>query len=97
MPQQTIQVDSLAEAYLSLLADRGVDYLFGNAGTDFASVIEALSKAATPGHVRPGAGHRAAREPRGVDGAWLFPGDRPAPGGDGPCQCRHRQTASAAS
>ena len=44
MPQEQIQVDSLAEAYLALLKDRGVDYLFGNAGTDFASVIEALSK-----------------------------------------------------
>ena len=53
MPQQTIQVDSLAEAYLSLLRDRGVDYLFGNAGTDFASVIEALSKSATAGTRAP--------------------------------------------
>ena len=40
-----IKADTTAEAYLALLADRGVDYLFGNAGTDFASVIEALSKA----------------------------------------------------
>jgi acetolactate synthase-1/2/3 large subunit len=46
MPAQTIQADTAAEAYLTLLADRGVDYLFGNAGTDFASIIEALSKAA---------------------------------------------------
>ena len=53
MPQQTIQVDSLAEAYLGLLRDRGVDYLFGNAGTDFASVIEALSKAVTAGTPAP--------------------------------------------
>ena len=45
MTQQTIQADTGAEAYLAVLADRGVDYLFGNAGTDFASVIEALSKA----------------------------------------------------
>ncbi|MBK19602.1 MAG: hypothetical protein CMM52_12280 [Rhodospirillaceae bacterium] len=43
--KQTIKADTTAEAYLALLADRGVDYLFGNAGTDFASVIEALSKA----------------------------------------------------
>jgi len=43
--KQTIKADTTAEAYLTLLADRGVDYLFGNAGTDFASVIEALSKA----------------------------------------------------
>ena len=53
MPQQRIQVDSLAEAYLALLKDRGVDYLFGNAGTDFASVIEALSKSATEGTKAP--------------------------------------------
>ena len=45
MPSQTIQADTAAEAYLTVLADRGVDYLFGNAGTDFASIIEALSKA----------------------------------------------------
>ena len=45
MPKQTIEADTTAEAYLTLLADRGVDYLFGNAGTDFASIIEALSKA----------------------------------------------------
>lgn len=45
MGKQTIKADTTAEAYLTLLADRGVDYLFGNAGTDFASVIEALSKA----------------------------------------------------
>ena len=45
MGKQKIKADTTAEAYLTLLADRGVDYLFGNAGTDFASVIEALSKA----------------------------------------------------
>ncbi len=53
MPQQQIQVDSLAEAYLALLKDRGVDYLFGNAGTDFASVIEALSKSMIDGTGAP--------------------------------------------
>ena len=45
MSLKTIQAETTAEAYLALLADRGVDYLFGNAGTDFASIIEALSKA----------------------------------------------------
>ncbi len=35
---------SVAEAYLALLADRGVDYLFGNAGTDFAPIIEAYAQ-----------------------------------------------------
>ncbi|MEE9194533.1 MAG: thiamine pyrophosphate-requiring protein [Alphaproteobacteria bacterium] len=46
MGRRTIDADSVAEAYLALLADRGIDYLFGNAGTDFASIIEALSKSA---------------------------------------------------
>ncbi len=45
MAKKTLKVDSVAEAYLALLADRGIDYLFGNAGTDFATIIEALSKA----------------------------------------------------
>jgi hypothetical protein len=30
------EAGNVAGAYLALLADRGVDYLFGNAGTDFA-------------------------------------------------------------
>lgn len=47
MPAKTIKVDSAAEAYLTLLKDRGVDYLFGNAGTDFPSIIEGLSKSLT--------------------------------------------------
>ena len=37
---------SVAAAYLALLAHRGVDYLFGNAGTDFAPLIEAYAQAA---------------------------------------------------
>lgn len=44
MGQKTLAVDSAAEAYLALLKDRGVDYLLGNAGTDFPSIIEGLSK-----------------------------------------------------
>ena len=47
MPVKTIKVDSAAEAYLTLLKDRDVDYLFGNAGTDFPSIIEGLSKSLT--------------------------------------------------
>lgn len=47
MPAKTIKVDSAAEVYLSLLKDRGVDYLLGNAGTDFPSIIEGLSKSLT--------------------------------------------------
>src|SRR6266436_618395 len=39
-------IGNVAAAYLALLADRGVDYLFGNAGTDFAPLIEAYAQAA---------------------------------------------------
>jgi acetolactate synthase-1/2/3 large subunit len=42
-------VDSVAEAYLTLLAERGVEYLFANAGTDFAPLVEAFAKAARTG------------------------------------------------
>jgi acetolactate synthase-1/2/3 large subunit len=44
MPVRTVATDSVAEAWLALLAARGVEYLFANAGTDFPSVIEALAK-----------------------------------------------------
>lgn len=40
---------SVAEAYLELLASRGIDYLFGNAGTDFPPIIEAYAKARQSG------------------------------------------------
>lgn len=33
-----------AESYLARLAQRGVDYVFANAGTDFASIIEAIAR-----------------------------------------------------
>ncbi len=33
-----------AEAYLGRLAERGIDYVFANAGTDFAPIIEAISR-----------------------------------------------------
>lgn len=44
---------SVAEAYLSLLAARGVDYIFGNAGTDFPPIIEALARAKTSNAAYP--------------------------------------------
>jgi acetolactate synthase-1/2/3 large subunit len=47
------QVGNVAGAYLALLADRGVDYLFGNAGTDFAPLIEAYSQATQTGVAVP--------------------------------------------
>ena len=39
-----IESGTVADAYLTLLADRGIDYLFANAGTDFAPLIEAFAK-----------------------------------------------------
>src|SRR5712691_3694071 len=51
-PKQRSAVN-VAAAYLALLADRGVDYLFGNAGTDFAPLIEAYSQAAQTGVAVP--------------------------------------------
>src|ERR1700680_653533 len=47
------ELGSVAEAYLALLADRGVEYLFGNAGTDFAPLIEAYAAAAQIGVAVP--------------------------------------------
>ena len=44
MAKRQVQVETVAEAYLELLAARGVDYFFGNSGTDFAPIIEAYAK-----------------------------------------------------
>jgi acetolactate synthase-1/2/3 large subunit len=44
---------TVADAYLAILADRGVDYLFANAGTDFAPLIEAYAKATVNGTRTP--------------------------------------------
>src|SRR3954453_6756453 len=53
MARKELQVDSVAEAYLALLADRGIEYLFANAGTDFAPIVEAYAKAAHTGTPTP--------------------------------------------
>jgi thiamine pyrophosphate-dependent acetolactate synthase large subunit-like protein len=44
---------SVAQAYLALLSDRGVDYLFGKAGTDFTPIIEAYARTAQSGVAVP--------------------------------------------
>jgi len=41
--QQTIAVETVAEAYLRLLSARGIDFLFANGGTDFAPIVEAAA------------------------------------------------------
>ena len=45
MAKTTLLNVTVADAYLALLADRGVDYFFANAGTDFAPIVESLAKA----------------------------------------------------
>ena len=45
MAKTTLLNVTVADAYLALLADRGVDYFFANAGTDFAPIVEAMAKA----------------------------------------------------
>jgi acetolactate synthase-1/2/3 large subunit len=45
MPKITLNNVTVSDAYMALLADRGIDYWFANAGTDFAPVVETLAKA----------------------------------------------------
>jgi len=53
MARKQLKVDSVAEAYLALLAERGIEYLFANAGTDFAPIVEAYAKVAHSGLPTP--------------------------------------------
>ena len=47
------EVESVAEAYLELLAARGIEYFFGNGGTDFAPIVEAYAKRFTKEQMLP--------------------------------------------
>ncbi len=53
MTTRTLHVETVAEAYLELLKDRGIDHFFGNAGTDFASLVDAFAKFAAQGEGGP--------------------------------------------
>lgn len=53
MGEKNLPTKSVAEAYLALLAERGVRYLFGNAGTDFPPIVEALAHAKAVGLPAP--------------------------------------------
>ena len=44
MASRTLHPETTAEAYLELLKDRGIDVFLGNAGTDFASLVEAFAR-----------------------------------------------------
>ncbi len=51
--RKRVAVESAGEAYLELLAARGIEYFLGNAGTDFAPIIEAYAKREAQGQVLP--------------------------------------------
>jgi Thiamine pyrophosphate enzyme, N-terminal TPP binding domain len=48
-----LEIATVAEAYLAVLKARGIDWLFANAGTDFAPIIEALVRGAKAGLAMP--------------------------------------------
>jgi acetolactate synthase-1/2/3 large subunit len=50
---KTVAVENTAQAFLEMLEALGVRYLIGNAGTDFASIIDGFSKRAVDGKARP--------------------------------------------
>ena len=45
VPRLELAVESVAEAYLATLAARGIEYLYVNAGTDTAPIVEAYARA----------------------------------------------------
>ena len=49
--QKDTQNGMAAEAYISRLGERGIEYVFANAGTDFAPIVEALSTKKANGKV----------------------------------------------
>jgi len=50
---KTLKADNVAQAYLDLLEDRGVDFFFANAGTDFASLVDAFARRDAEGKRAP--------------------------------------------
>ena len=91
MPEQRIQVDSLAEALSRPPQGSGRRLPVRQCGDR----LRLRHRGAVEIRRRGGQGadpdDGAAREPRGGDGAWLFPRHRQAAGGDGACQCGDRQ------
>ena len=51
--QKTIPIENTAQGYLELLRERGIKYFFGNAGTDFASLVDAFAKFTEEGKQYP--------------------------------------------
>ncbi|MBI4610607.1 MAG: thiamine pyrophosphate-requiring protein [Candidatus Rokubacteria bacterium] len=53
MGLKTLHVETVAQAYLELLRERGVECFFGNAGTDFASLVDAFARFSAEGKTTP--------------------------------------------
>jgi acetolactate synthase-1/2/3 large subunit len=53
MARKTVEVETTAQAYLELLRERGIEYFFANAGTDFAPLIDAFARSAEQGIQTP--------------------------------------------
>jgi len=49
----TVPVETTGQAYLELLRARGIEYFFGNAGTDFGPLVDAFAKFEAEGKDRP--------------------------------------------
>src|SRR5438552_2235622 len=53
MGSRRLEAETTAEAYLELPKDRGIDVFLGNAGTDFASPVEAFARSDADGRPAP--------------------------------------------
>ena len=53
MARKTVEVETTGQAYLELLRERGIEYFFANAGTDFAPLIDAFARFAEQGKTTP--------------------------------------------
>src|SRR5512137_687195 len=49
----TVSIDNVGQAYIELLGDRGIKYFFGNAGTDFAPLVDGFARFAAEGRRFP--------------------------------------------
>jgi acetolactate synthase I/II/III large subunit len=50
---KTLKVETVAQAYLELLEDRGVEFFLANAGTDFAPLVDAFARRHAEGRRHP--------------------------------------------
>jgi acetolactate synthase-1/2/3 large subunit len=51
--RKALSVETVGQAYLEILRDRGIDCFFANTGTDFASIIDAFARFAAEGKRTP--------------------------------------------